>query len=98
MLFCHILTKVYSNLKRCLHKTRNEISFHQEKNFVYITFRYRLNEINFLLHLCFYEIFACADFSFRMISFRGSVYMIFIPKNQIHFGVFRVNRVSFYPK
>ena len=34
-----------------------------------------------IYYICFYEMCACADVSFRMISFRGSVYMTFITQS-----------------
>ena len=36
-----------------------------------------------IYYLYFYEIFACTDVSFRMISFLGSVYMTFITRNEL---------------
>ena len=52
--------------------------------------RTKWNEIHFCFdllnhYLCFYKIFACADISFWMISFRSSIYITFITRNEISF-------------
>ena len=71
-----------------LHEARRKISFRHEK-VVFISFHCGRNEINFffilIYDLCFYEIFTYAHVSFRMISFRGSVYMTFIIQSKFCF-------------
>ena len=60
-----------------------KIRFAMKKKYVYITFQCRRHGIKFICfdlliyHLCFYEILACVDVSFRMISFPCSVYITF---------------------
>ena len=62
----------------CSHETGNEILFPHGNNSVFIVFVAieTKKEIHFcfdplIYYLCFYEIFACADVSFCIMSFRG---------------------------
>ena len=86
------LTQIHTTIRGCLHDTWNKISFRHEKKFCLYKFslRAKWNEANFCFdllidYLCFYEIFACAVVSFWMISFKGSVYITFITRNEISF-------------
>ena len=88
--FCRILVQKYSWIQ--LIQYRNKVLHCLEKSCLYISFllQAKWNEINFCFDLlidsfCYYEIFACADVSFWMISFRGSVYLTFITRNEISF-------------
>ena len=67
----------------------NSVSPWKKKMFSLVFIRVKWNEsrfcLNLLIYICFYVVFPCADVSFCMISFRGSVYITFITRNEISF-------------
>ena len=70
-------------------KTWNEILFCHEKITVYISFHCWWNEV-FSFHLliyyhCFHKIFACANISFRVISFQVVSSGSFVTRDEISF-------------
>ena len=91
------------SIRGCLHETQSEISFRHDKKFCLHQFSLwaKWNGNNFYLdlliyYLCCNEKFACADGSFRRISFGPSVYKTFMlryfnTRIELQFGVFHVN-------
>ena len=80
-------------LRGCLHETKKRNSSEMKFRFAMKKMLFtsvfgarKWNEIHFcfdlLIHyLCFYEILACTDVSFKIASFRRSVYIIFFTRN-----------------
>ena len=74
-----VFSDFFHKVRRCLHKTRNEISFRHEKNSVCISFYCRRNEMKLTLILIFW--------------FRIFVFMKYLQAQKFPFGWFHLGVV-----